>query len=161
MMTALWTLASTSLKGNQPAIAETIENNVRSKIVKEHLNDPALYERMSQLLDEIIALRRTKAIEYEEYLKRIAELVREVHTGGGPGVPPDINTPGKRALFNNLGEDEALAVKVHDTIMKVRPDGWRGNITKENVIKGALYGVLQDEAEVERIFSIVKAQNEF
>ncbi len=29
------------LKGNKNAIAETIENNVRSKIIKEHLNDPA------------------------------------------------------------------------------------------------------------------------
>ena len=29
------------LKGNKDAIAETIENNVRRKIIKEHLNDPA------------------------------------------------------------------------------------------------------------------------
>ena len=31
------------LKGNRDAIAETIENNVRRKIIKEHLNDPAYY----------------------------------------------------------------------------------------------------------------------
>ena len=43
------------LKGNKNAIAETIENNVRSKIIKEHLNDPAYYDKMSALLDEIIA----------------------------------------------------------------------------------------------------------
>ena len=43
------------LKGNKNAIAETIENNVRRKIIKEHLNDPAYYEKMSTLLDEIIA----------------------------------------------------------------------------------------------------------
>ena len=42
------------LKGNKNAIAETIENNVRKKIIKEHLNDPAYYEKMSALLDEII-----------------------------------------------------------------------------------------------------------
>src|SRR6185312_943476 len=62
-----------SMKGNKGAIAETIENNVRSKIIKEHLNDPAFYEKMSALLDEIIAARHARAIEYEEYLKRIAE----------------------------------------------------------------------------------------
>src|SRR5438093_12263728 len=50
------------LKGNKDAIAETIENNVRRKIIKEHLSDPAYYERMSALLDEIIALRKAKAI---------------------------------------------------------------------------------------------------
>src|SRR5579884_1241261 len=40
---------------------------VRSKIIKEHLNDPAYYEKMSALLDEIIAARKAKAIDYEEY----------------------------------------------------------------------------------------------
>ena len=52
------------LKGNKNAIAETIENNVRRKILKEHLSDPAYYEKMSALLDEIIAARKAKAIEY-------------------------------------------------------------------------------------------------
>ena len=42
------------LKGNKNAIAETIENNVRSKIIKEHLSDPAFYEKMSAQLREII-----------------------------------------------------------------------------------------------------------
>jgi type I restriction enzyme R subunit len=46
------------LKGNRDAIAETIENNVRRKIIKEHLTDPAYYEKMSALLDEIIAARK-------------------------------------------------------------------------------------------------------
>jgi type I restriction enzyme, R subunit len=57
-------------KGNKDAVAETIENNVRSKIIKEQLNDPAYYEKMSALLDEIIAARKAKALEYEAYLKR-------------------------------------------------------------------------------------------
>ena len=57
------------LKGDKNAISEVIENNVRRKIIKEHLNDPAFYEKMSALLDEIIAARKAKAIEYEEYLQ--------------------------------------------------------------------------------------------
>lgn len=75
------------LKGNKDAIAETIENNVRSKIVKEHLNDPAFYEKISTLLDEIIASRKAKAIEYEEYLKRIAELARRLEHGQAEDAP--------------------------------------------------------------------------
>jgi len=45
------------IRSSRAAVAETIENNVRSKIIKEHLNDPAYYEKMSALLDEIIAAR--------------------------------------------------------------------------------------------------------
>jgi hypothetical protein len=38
------------LKGNKNAVAETIENNVLRTIIKEHLNDPAYYDKMSSLL---------------------------------------------------------------------------------------------------------------
>ncbi len=79
------------LKGDKNAIAETIENNVRSKIIKEHLTDPAYYEKMSALLAEIIAARKAKAIEYEEYLKRIAELAKQVEAGKADDTP---GTPG-------------------------------------------------------------------
>src|SRR2546425_7675958 len=91
-----------SMKGNKNAVAETIENNVRRKIIKEHLNDPAFYEKMSALLDEIIAARKAKAIEYEEYLKRVAELAKKVEASIGDGMPAQLNTPGRRALYNNL-----------------------------------------------------------
>jgi hypothetical protein len=43
-----------------------------------------------------------RAIEYEEYLKRIAELARQVEAGQPPGTPAELDTPGKRALYNNL-----------------------------------------------------------
>jgi type I restriction enzyme R subunit len=169
------------LKGNKEAVAETIENNVRSKIIKEHLNDPAYYDTMSALLDEIIASRKAKAIEYEEYLKQIAELAKKVKVGHGAETPEILNTAGRRALYNNLkgvasqasantaadsgvlSADQALdlAVRIDAAILHVRPDSWRGVQAKENVIKAALYGVLQNVAEVERIFLIIKQQKEY
>jgi len=149
------------LKGSQDAIAETIENNVRSKIIKENLNDPAYYEKMSALLDEIIKARKEKALNYEDYLKQIAALAQRVAVGQADELPEKLNTPGKRALYNNLGHDEALALKIDETVRKTRPDGWRGIQAREQTIKAALYGVLQSSAEVERIFLIVKAQMEY
>jgi len=165
------------LKGNKEAVAETIENNVRSKIIKEHLNDPAYYDKMSALLEEIIAARKAKAIEYEEYLKQIAELAKKVDVGQDAGTPEPINTPGRRALYNNLlsgaAESSAgyghtnkdtvleLTIKIDKTIKQVRPDDWRGVQAKEQVIKAALYGILQDETEVERIFFIISQHKEY
>jgi type I restriction enzyme, R subunit len=149
------------MKGNKDAIAETIENNVRSKIIKEHLNDPAYYETMSKLLDEIITARKAKAIEYEVYLKRIAELVKRVAVGQAEGTPEALNTPGKRALYNNLAQNADLALRIDEVVKKVRPDGWRGVQAREQVIKAALYALLQDVEEVERVFLILKAQSEY
>ena len=139
------------LKGNKNAIAETIENNVRSKIIKEHLNDPAFYEKMSALLDEIIAARKAKAIEYEEYLKRIAELAKRVEAGRRRIRRSSWTRPGKRALYNNLrpGTRRAGARRSTQTRSSKRqmrgPDGWRGVQAREQVIKAALYDVLQDD----------------
>jgi len=173
------------LKGNHDAIAETIENNVRSKIVKEHLNDPAFYERMSALLDVIIKLRKERAQEYEQYLQRIAQLVQQVEAGRADDAPVELTTPGRRALYNNLkpwltgqavnhvatrtptydGDVAdpalALALRIDQTIKAVRPDGWRGHPAKENTLKAALFALLQDAEQVERIFLIVKAQGEY
>ncbi len=149
------------IKKNQEAVAETIENNVRSKIIKDHLIDPAFFEDMSKLLAGIIKERKSNAINYEEYLKQIAELAQKVKEGKTETTPDILNTPAKRALYNNLGKDKKLAIAVHETIIKYRPDGWRGNEAKERVIKNWLYKILNDEVEVERIFAIVKKQYEY
>jgi type I restriction enzyme, R subunit len=150
-----------ALKYNREAVAETIENNVRSKIVKEHLNDPAYYEKMSALLDEIIATCKAKAIEYENYLKQIAEIAKKVQAGQAEETPETLNTPGRRALYNNLNNNEELALKIDEVVKSIRPDGWRGIQARERVIKGALYEILQNEDEVERIFTIIKQQSEY
>ena len=149
------------IKSNRGAIAETIENNVRSKIIRQHLSDPAFYDRMSALLDEIIAARHARAIEYEEYLRRIAELARRVEAGHAEDTPAEVDTPGRRALYNNLNKDRDLALRIDEAVKNTRPDGWRGVQAKELAIKRALYDVLQDVLEVERIFLIVKQQREY
>ena len=150
-----------SIKGNQRAVAETIENNMRSKIVKERVTDPEFFDRMSALLDEIIKNRKDKAIEYEEYLKEIAKLAKMVNNAKSDDTPSSLNTAGKRSLYNNMGKDEALALKVDQAVQQVKPDGWRGELAKERIIKRALFGVLNDVNEVERIFLIIKEHKEY
>jgi type I restriction enzyme R subunit len=149
------------IKGSKEAVAETIENNVRQKIIKEHLIDPAFFEEMSVLLNEIIKERKVNAISYEEYLKKIADLAKKVNEGKNDSTPDALNTPAKRALYNNLSLNESLALSVHESICQYRPDNWKGNETKELVIKSKLYEVLGDEKEVDRLFPIVKQQGEY
>jgi len=149
------------LKGNKEAIAEAIINNVRRKIIKEFLNDPAFYEKMSALLQEVITLRKVKAIEYEEYLKRIVEIAINTQNGRTDDTPKKLNSPGKRALWNNLGQNEEIALEVDEVVKRVRPDDWRGNQARENVIKAALFEILKNEDEVERIFKVIYQQTEY
>ena len=169
-----------NLRGNKEAIAESIENNVRSKIIKEHLTDPAYYEKMSALLDEIIRLRKEKALEYEEYLARIAKLATQVQAGKADDTPAALNTPGRLALYNNLkahvplaqtanpgapygGADPllTLALQLDVAVKHNRPDGWRGVPAREQMVKQALYDVLKDIDAVNRLYPIVFAQKEY
>jgi type I restriction enzyme R subunit len=150
-----------SLQNNHDAVAETIENNVRKKILQQQLTDPAYFETMSALLDEIIAQRKAKAVEYEAYLKQIAALAKQVQAGQPEDTPEKLDTPGRRALYNNLGKNEALALEIDAAVKVARPDGWRGVLAKERMIQQAMFGVLNDMAEVERLFLVVKAQTEY
>lgn len=76
--------------------------------------------------------------------------------------PESIRTSGAlRALYDNCGEDEVQALKLHRAIVKVKQDGFRNNPVKENKIKRAIYQILNDENEVERIYRIVVEQEEY
>ena len=48
-----------------------------------------------------------------------------------------------------------------EAIKRVKKADFRGNPQKENEIKAAIYKILEDEKEVERIFPIIKQQNEY
>ncbi|MCF6155666.1 MAG: HsdR family type I site-specific deoxyribonuclease [Candidatus Brocadia sp.] len=150
------------IKRNKEAVAETIENNVRKKIIQEHLIDPAYFEEMSKLLHEIVKERKTNAINYEAYLKKIAELAKKVNNPARDNLPASIkNSNARRALYNNLNHDEELAVVMDEAVRYVKKADWRGNDAKEREIKKALYDILKDANEVERIFPIIKQQNEY
>ena len=168
------------MQGNKESIAETIENNVRSKILKEQLTDPAYFAKMSALLDEIIRLRKERAIEYEGYLARIADVAKQVAAGKSDDTPAQLKTTGQLALYNNLKDHvvtdaaqqpEAIyggATKALDTALLLdtaikakRPDGWRGVVAKEQLVKQAMFDVLKDIKEVNRLFPIVFAQKEY
>ena len=152
---------SGGIKRDEKAVAETIENNIRVKIIKEHLIDPAYFEKMSKLLSEIIKERKAKAVNYEEYLKKMAELAERVSNLNRDDLPASIQTPAQRALYNNLDENEKVAIAVDEAIKRVKKADWRGNPFKEKEIKAGIYGILKDENEVERIFPIIKQQNDY
>ncbi|WP_324725966.1 HsdR family type I site-specific deoxyribonuclease [Actomonas aquatica] len=169
------------LRQNQEAVAETIENNVRKKIIKEHLSDPAFYEKMSELLDEVIKARKEKALDYEKYLKRIGEIATKVQTGQDDQTPAALKrSPALRAIYNNLSDTEVdamapslaaegitdlrlwIAERIDRAVRRVKQDGFRGNQAKEMLIKEAMLPELgNSESAVIRMFEIIKQQSEY
>ncbi len=151
-----------SIRKNKEAAAETIENNVRKLILDESPINPKYYEKMSELLDALIKQRRQDAIAYEEYLRRIVELTKQVkNPATGATYPPVLSTPGMRALYDNLNKNEALALSVHRAVSLKAQDGWRGNRFKLAGVRNAIKAVVDDDALVDGVLELVKNQNEY
>jgi len=147
---------------NKEAVAETIENNIRRLIIDEMPTNPKYYENMSTLLDELIKERKEEARNYKEYLARIVELSKKVkNPAQSTTYLTSLNSNAKRALYDNLGQNEELTIALDAEIYNIKKDGWRGNIIKEREVKYAIRKHIDDDAEVERVFELVKNQSEY
>ena len=150
------------IAASKKAVAETIENNLRRVITDEQPVNPKYYEKMSELLDTLILERKDKALEYEQYLAKIVELTKKVkNPGGGTAYPQSLDTPAKRALYDNLGGDENIAIDLDEVIRSTKKDDWRGNRMKEKEVRIAIRKRLGDDELVDEIFKLVKKQDEY
>jgi len=149
------------IRDNQSATAETIENNVRRIIVDQEAINPKYYEQMSLLLSELIEKRREDAISYKDYLNKIIELAKKVaKPGSGKQYPSNIQTPGQRALYDNIG-DLDKAMEVHEGIRCEAQLGWREIPIRKRKLRQWLATLFSDESELERILAIIEANNEY
>jgi type I restriction enzyme R subunit len=127
------------IRKNKEAVAETIENNVRRLIIDESPINPRYYEKMSELLDALIAQRKQEALDYAAYLAKIVELTKQVMNG--PGVasyPKSVDTSAKRALYDNFVKNEAFVGFVDQAVRAAGQDDWRGNPFKVKKVRGAI-----------------------
>ncbi|MBD3583498.1 HsdR family type I site-specific deoxyribonuclease [Flavobacterium selenitireducens] len=144
-----------SIRGNQEAVAEVIENNVRSKIVEEHLLDPKYFDEMSKLLTELIEARKRASILYQEYLKKMAALIKMVNRGKKDDVPKSLDTKGKVALYHTLDNNEQLTLDCDNAVRESRQEGFRDNLMKQRKVKNAIKRVVEDDTLAERVYQIV------
>jgi len=155
-----------SIKNNPEAMAEVIENNLRRVIIEESPTNPMYYDKMSVLLDELIKKRKEATLEYEKYLNEIIELSRKVKKPNrSTEYPASINTSAKRALYDNLHEDEKLAADLDEKIRKTKKDGWKGHPIKEKGVKYVIKQTLEQyqvgEPDAEYVLNIVRNQSEY
>lgn len=145
------------------SVAEVIENNIRKKIVEKQVMNPKYYSRMSALLVELIEERRKGVLQYKELLAKYAELAKRVVKPEDNGNYPDSikNNGALRALYDNFGEDEKLALRIHKAVLDSKLDGFRGNPVKENQIKRELLKVLGTKEKTEEVFKLVYLQEEY
>lgn len=151
-----------NIRRNHDLAAETIENNVRRLITDETPTNPKYYERMSVLLDEIIKERKEQVTDYKAYLDKIVALTKRVkNPGKTESYPKTINSNAKRALYDNLDNDENLVLMINEELTYYKPDGWRGNRIKERQVKNLVKKHIDDDKKAEELLEIIKNQGEY
>lgn len=149
-------------KKKQEAVAETIENNVRKVIIEESPTNPKYFDKMSKLLDELIKQRKEETLAYQEYLKKIKELAEQLNPNTqSKDYPQTLTSPAKRALYDNLDQDEELTLALDKVIQYTKNDGWRDGGIREKKVRIAVNELIQDEEKTAEIMKIIKAQGEY
>jgi type I restriction enzyme, R subunit len=156
------------VKDNEGARALAIENNIRKVIIEENPINPKYFEKMSELLEELVAQRLRQAIAYEEYLKEIAKLANKVVKPNLVDYPKSLNTPGKRALFDNFfPSKEASTLAIDEILHESAQDGWRANRAKRRLLGNAVtqgletLGIEFTDEEVEQLLDLVSEHHEY
>lgn len=153
-----------AMMSSEESMAETIENNMRKVIIDEKQVNPKYYEKMSELLDALIEERRQQALDYKEYLKQVKELSLQITNPGGidpSAYPATVDSPAKKALFDNFEADEEWVEKVDKAIRTSKKADWVGNRQKEREVAGAIYRVIGDDDRIGEIMELAENQREY
>lgn len=158
-----------SIKQNERSVAEVLAANMRKMIISERPNNPAYFDKMSELLNQLLQEQKDGKIEYKELIQKLTEKLKEARSNIKIKYPKSIDTKGKQALYDNLGEDEELALRVHQTIKDNARDGFRdlssgGGGRKMKALRKAVEDVLKHIVPAEKIDDIMQliiAQKEY
>lgn len=154
------------IKKNERSVAEILAANMRKMIISERPNNPAYFDKMSVLLNQLLQEQRDGKIQYKELIEKLIEKLKEVRSGTKKKYPESIDTKGKQALFDNLNEDETLALAVHNTVKANARHGFRdlsnGGL-KMKALRKSVEQVLKNESAVniDEIMQIIIAQKEY
>lgn len=146
---------------NESSMAESIANNTRKRIIEKEASDPKYYEKLSSLLNDLINQFREKKLTYLEYLQQIHNLAKQVIHKEDKNYPKKINTNALKTLYNNLDQNEALALEIDACVRDNKKDGWVGHNQKEKNLKIALRKIINDEGLLENTFNLAKHIDEY
>ena len=151
-----------ALGGNE-AVAEAIENNIRRIIVDNNPLNPKFYENLSQILDELIEQRKKGALDYEKYLKEVINLAKQLQIKNTNNIyPPEINSDGKRAIYDNFSQDIDWIARLDETIKTYKSDGYIGNKMKERELMRTIKPLSNEKGvDIDKLFELIKLQEEY
>ena len=155
------------IKQNERSVAEVLAANMRKMIISERPNNPAYFDKMSELLNQLLQEQKDSKLQYKELIGKLIDKLKEARSTVKAKYPASIDTKGKQSLYDNLGNDEALTLRIHDAIKANARDGFRdmdgSGMKKMKALRRAVEGVLQgfEADKIDDIMQIIVAQKEY
>ncbi|WP_347990168.1 HsdR family type I site-specific deoxyribonuclease [Methylomonas sp. AM2-LC] len=156
--------------------ADAIASRMKKTITEKMEEDPALYKRLSQLIDEAIAEHRAKRLSDMEYLKKIRKALDELRGKRGSELPDKLRTrDDAKAYYGALLEpmtrydlqghplDEFvadMAIRIEDIVNSHKIRDWtRSRDVKNHMINDIedYFYSLKGRYELEIDFGIIEA----
>lgn len=157
------TMTGEGNEGHKEGAAEAIENNIRRKVIEKVTVNPRYYAKMSEILDKLIEERKQGVLDYAQMLEKYIKLAKDVDCPEDNEKYPESIRKSKAlmAIYDNIGENEKKALKIYKEVKKRALSGFRDNQVVIRRIKKALFEILADDSEVERLYKIIEKQEEF
>ena len=146
-----------SFKKDKKAMALAIENNIASTIINNKNQNPRYYSKMSELLEELIKMKKEQSLDYQKYLERLIELVKKVKNPETSGAyPKTMHNVRLRGLYDILDKDESNTIKIYNYLNANVSKDFMESKMKQRELKISLSMLIRDELKEEEIFNLWK-----
>ena len=157
-------------KAVKEGIADTIVNNVRKKIIEKRNLNPMYYDKMSEILNDIIETQKKGVENYIELLKKYKDIANNVEKPDeNDDLPNEIKGNDIKCMlyynsgFNTEPPMKEVTLKLYDAFINNREQDFQMSDIKQKKIKASLYEALKnyivsDEQrvnEVERLYKLL------
>ena len=144
-------------KNNKKAMTLAIENNIARAIINNKNQNPRYYSKMSQLLEKLIEIKKEQNLDYQEYLKKLIELVKKVKSPETSGdYPKTMHNVRLRGLYDILDKNEEETIKLYNYLTSNISKNFMESRMKQREFKRELSLWIENEKREEEIFNLWK-----
>ena len=146
-----------NVRKNAKSVALAIEANIASTIINNTPINPRYYNKMSELLKELIDMKKDQNLDYQDYIKHLVELVMKVKNPETSGeYPTSIHNVRLRGLYDILDKDEKETLILYDALTSSVPKDFMDLKMKQREVKFLIKTIVNDESKVNEIFNLWK-----
>ena len=146
-----------NFKKNKKAMALAIENNIASTIINNKNQNPRYYSKMSELLEELIKMKKEQSLDYQKYLERLIELAKKVKNPETSGnYPKSIHNVRLRGLYDILDKDEKKTLNVYNYLVSNISRNFMEIKMKQREFRRELSIWINNSEKEEEIFNLWK-----